>query len=62
MSYLLENIIFFLVSYFCRNACRHQGTDNSQIETIRNRAAQYSEPSSRRGSVGVCIKYDLICK
>lgn len=46
---------FFKYTIFFRNTCRHQETDNLQTEIIRNRAAQYSEPSSRRGSVGVCI-------
>ncbi len=39
-----------------RNACRSQETDNLQTDIIRNRASQYSEPSSRRGSVGVSIE------
>jgi hypothetical protein len=39
-----------------RNACRDQETHNIQTEIIRHRISQYSEPSARRGSIGVSIK------
>ncbi|CAF2524270.1 unnamed protein product [Rotaria sp. Silwood2] len=35
-----------------RSACRDQETHNIQTEIIQRRARQYSEPSSRRGSIG----------
>jgi len=44
----------FFVSY-SRNACRDQETHKIQTQIIRDRASQYSEPSSRRGSIGVSI-------
>jgi hypothetical protein len=59
MLFLITNLDS---SIFLRNACRNQETDNLQAEIIRNQASQYSEPSSRRGSVGVSIKDHLICK
>ena len=43
------------VSVF-RSACRNYEPTIPQTEIIRQRAAQYSEPSSRRGSVGVSMK------
>jgi hypothetical protein len=60
MFFFLYPISIYL--FFLRNACRNQETDNLQTEIIRNHASQYSEPSSRRGSVGVSIKDHLMCK
>ena len=45
-----------------RNACRTEQTDNLQTDIIRIRTAQYSEPSSRRGSVGVSANAHLLNK
>ncbi len=63
---ILANVVWSIclisVYLFYRNTCRNQETDNLQTDIIRNRASQYSEPSSRRGSVGVCIKDHLVCK
>jgi hypothetical protein len=41
---------------YSRNACRDQETHNIQTEIIQQRVSQFSEPSSRRGSIGVSIK------
>ncbi len=62
MSLVNIYILLSIYYYFFRNACRTQETTNLQTDIIRNRASQYSEPSSRRGSVGVSIKDHIVCK
>ncbi|CAF1234201.1 unnamed protein product [Adineta steineri] len=49
---IISFILLIIVIFRFKNACRNQEPDNIQTEIIRNRVAQYSEPSSRRGSVG----------
>ncbi|UJR09581.1 hypothetical protein I4U23_013816 [Adineta vaga] len=50
---LIISFIMIIIAIFrFKNACRHQEEDNLQTDIIRSRAAQYNEPSSRRGSVG----------
>lgn len=51
------NLVFCFFFVIRRNACRSQHKDNLQTEIMRNRASQFNEPSSRRGSVGVSIEH-----
>lgn len=44
------------LSLSSRNACCEQDTSKIQTEIIRTRAAQYQEPSARRGSIGVSAR------
>lgn len=41
--------------FFFRNTCREEETSNVKTEIVRQRVSQCSEPSSRRGSIGVSI-------
>ncbi|CAF1129601.1 unnamed protein product [Adineta ricciae] len=60
---LIISFIMIIIAIFrFRNACRHREDDNLQTDILRARAAQYNEPSSRRGSVGVSLQDDFVCK
>ncbi|CAF1129010.1 unnamed protein product [Adineta ricciae] len=60
---LIISFIMIIIAIFrFRNACRHREEDNPQTDILRARAAQYNEPSSRRGSVGVSLQDDFVCK
>ncbi|CAF4581124.1 unnamed protein product [Rotaria sp. Silwood1] len=49
---IISFIMFIMVIFRFKNACRDQEIHNIQTEIIRQSARQYSEPSSRRGSIG----------